>query len=178
MLGTSFRKFCVTLAALACAGCAADNLKPGALPPAPDRTYFVMGVSPNNFNALFFDGHIEGDRFVERTPQTAQFSGAAVDGYVIGDVKGGDTLGLTELLFTDGSYTWPCNGAHVPVFTAPAGKVIYLGDERFNPQDREVSARHGSNIEAARAFLRRKYPQLADRLEPGQVQFLPTNLTC
>jgi len=156
---------------LLCAGCTSSGLDKDAAPPAPDQTYFVIGVYPSDVEVSFFAGSLEHGVF-DRDPFAAVRSTPS-GGYIVASVKAGQTLAIMKLV-ARGYEAWPCRGMSALVFTAPAGRVVYLGDASYQISETWVRVRYSYDIEKARAYLKAFYPQLADRLERVTVQNLTT----
>jgi hypothetical protein len=172
------KRFAAALIFLCCAGCIQPgNLAQTAAAPNSGQTYFIMGVRPSNLEVMFFEGEIKNGIFDGYAPQSAKFRGAPTDGYIVGSVKAGGTYAITELLLDDGRYTCDRN-VRVLAFTAPAGKVIYLTHANYKTFGSGIGVDYRSDIEGARAFLATHYPQLADRLQAGQIRFVTSDLVC
>ena len=162
-----------------------------------DDAYFVMGVDPPFTSVQIDQGTIENEKFVGTIatflwgPTAATFIGQPVDGFIVGKTKGGTALAMTwvrpyaskdALLAPE---LTPCpnfqsdespdepHGKAV-VFSPPAGKVVYIASIKFYPTPRgSLASLFHKDIEAARAFMKIHYPQLADKLENGSYQLIP-----
>jgi hypothetical protein len=72
----------------------------------------------------------------------------------------------------------PCGDARTVVFSVPHGRVIYIGDLTYDFRGNGLRIIESSNLEAAREHLRTAYPQLADSLEQGRYDVMPTATSC
>lgn len=171
-----------------CAGCGTSGrLDPSAAVRSPDDSYFVIAVhgrSENAFgpagqsfvavsDAIVKNGKAEFE--VSLSNGLVPFLDYTENDYVVGKAhRGGDTLAIWGI----NRYS-PCGATNIVVFTAPAGKVVYITDidttgSRGGWQgDHYMQVRYRKDIEAARAFLRSHYPNLADKLEPGSYELVP-----
>jgi len=72
----------------------------------------------------------------------------------------------------------PC-GQKSLTFQVPAGKVMYITDVKFTAmlgdidKHDKIAPEFSSDLEAARAFLKMRYPNLADALEQGEYDLQP-----
>jgi hypothetical protein len=185
MLGEhrTFWSFCVGVMMLGCASCApVGKVEPTAGAPQADKTYFVLGVQPFNAQVSLFRGDINRSkgRFDQNIWVGATFQGTAEDGFVVGESKGETTLAITMVSLKSsptaifGTNYFACNGANALVFTAPAGKVVYVGNARYDFTGTGLVPHYSMDFEAARVFMAKHYPQLVDRLEQGRYEILPT----
>ena len=99
----------------------------------------------------------------------------SVAGYIVvklAATSANQSYALTGILdtFVFGNQFHACNGGQTMTFDAPAGKVIFVGDLVLD----ESSLGRGkfritTDSERARAYLRERYPALADRMiaKPG-----------
>lgn len=167
--------------ALTLAGCVGGNLPATQSLPLAQQTLFLIGVDPAEARITLFPGTVGNGRFDTIFGSVAAFSSHPVDGYVLGKVDGGQKLGIAVIqiggMFSTDLYR-PCNDQKTLVFDTPAGRVIYLTDIFFMQDGNVLRPRFIANLPAARAFLRKHYPALADRLESGHYELLPTTFEC
>lgn len=175
------RFLCVALIALACAGCTSvGRIDATAAAPSGNQTYFVFGVTPDNVRISIYPGDIENNRFAMNNWLPAAFYGAAEHGYIVGGAHEGETLAITVLQVVasqtsiGGSPYAPCGDSRTIVFKVPAGKVVYITDVNYRWMGDGLVPSFGTNLEAARTFLKEHYPLLADRLEQGTFEFMAT----
>jgi hypothetical protein len=106
------------------------------------------------------------------------------DGYFTDKVSNGDNLAIHYMFHQAGSvwsrsFEYVCD-TELPVYEdLPGGKVLYLGDYRF-----ESTVEGGTrftvthDVEAARNFLRANHPELADKLIVADFRMLRTPELC
>jgi hypothetical protein len=164
-----------------CVGCTSvGQLDVAASPPDKDQAFFLIGVEPVDARIIVFEGEVEDGWFSANPLANGTFYGNPVDGFAFGKTRAGDTLAITkvQIIAPDSAFfastLEPCGGAKTIVFTAPAGKVIYVGSVEYvqDSPGRLVPLFH-SDIRAARAFLDKHYPQLSAQLEQGSYQLMP-----
>jgi hypothetical protein len=109
------------------------------------------------------------------------FMGEPEDGFIVGRSKEGTLLGISMVqphtsktdLFEP--LTTPCEGRTL-TFTARGGKVVYITSAHYqlhtggNGVADGLEANFSSDLEGARAFLKKHYPNLADKLEQGSYE--------
>jgi hypothetical protein len=74
------------------------------------------------------------------------------------------------------SVYFPCQGDFKTLaFDTQKGKVVYAGTVQYDyaTADGKIGAVYGQDIDAARAFLKSHYPQLADELMPAVTYQVP-----
>ena len=146
-------------------------------PPAPSSTasyYLLQLVSPPKAvisiaQGKIIDGafHADGTVFVNQT-----FKGTATDGFVFAKAAPDTTQGIRVIRMSDSMFESvyvPClSDFKTLAFDTQKGKVVYAGTVEYAyAADGKIGASYGQDIEAARAFLKSHYPQLADELTPG-----------
>jgi hypothetical protein len=106
------------------------------------------------------------------------------DGYFTDKVSNGDSLAIYYMFHQDGSafsrtFEYVCD-TELPVYEdLPGGKVLYLGDYRFEKAadgGRRFTVTH--DVEAARNFLRANHPDLVDKLVVADYRVLRTSEIC
>jgi hypothetical protein len=124
----------------------------------------VMGVSSQT-QLHVFEGERENGKW-HRKLIRADLVAYPQDGYIVARVParaGTENYGIGAVVQDGpgGGLIELCRGARTPTFDAPGGKVVYVGDFRMNP-GRQYQT--GSNLMAARAHLKKRYPLIADKL--------------
>lgn len=79
---------------------------------------------------------------------------------------------LPEGIGGGGDYS-ACDGDSVPTFSAPPGKVVYVGDINMNIASGRLKFGYRNDFDAASRFLEANYPKLKGRLEPQKLAMLP-----
>jgi hypothetical protein len=151
-------------------GCS-DNLSTDIAPPQRDIGYYVIGVEPSDVQLRFDRVKLDGDRAIEQGPELG-YRYTPVDGFIVGEARGPYSWTLHSTDFGNPLYGandhWepPADSEHI-VFDVPAGTVVYITNMQFRKNGNTLSIYGHSDIAAARAFLRKHFPQLADKLEQG-----------
>lgn len=130
----------------------------------------VMGVSPA-YRVHIFEGERVGDKW-KRDIIATKLNVYPVDGYIVARVPartGAENYGIGGILpdGIGGKLFIPCIGRKSLTFDAPAGKVVYIGDVTLAATGRGIGYNATSDIEAARAHLKARFPLLADKLVAG-----------
>jgi hypothetical protein len=142
-----------------------------------DESFYVLGVQPEIASVGVNQVAASGDRFVPDGIWPANFFGPPKDGYVVGRAHAGKTLAITfaslrrpgDLL---ASNFVPCPPTRALSFTVPQGKVVYLGDVTWSQKPDGLFPSYSNNFQAAKTYMSSHYPKLADRLEPGNTEFV------
>ena len=178
------RQLVCLVAIVMCGGCTSmGRLDTKSQAPDKNQSIFVVGVSPENHRIGIFGG-TEKDGAFKQNWLPAVFYGGAQGGYIVGKSSGGKTLAITAVQVTAseksliGTDFTACDGAETVVFQAPPGKVIYLGSVDYRVSGDKLEIRYWNDLEGARRYLSGAYPGLADRVEQGSYELLPTDLTC
>jgi hypothetical protein len=142
------------------------------------NTIFVMGVEPD-FRTAYSEGYGKDGKWY-RDSSIASGNLYPVNGYIIANVASSNKThpyGITQVLPTGvgGKVYRPCVGTDVFAFSAPAGKVIYVGDLRFTEDSHKLHIAFDWNPERARNFLQAHYPSLAGKLEEHRAAIYPDN---
>jgi hypothetical protein len=135
-----------------------------------DEAIIVLGVSPR------YRVHIsKGDRVADKWNRDQIMTKLNVfpeDGYVVAKLparSGTSNYGVAGILpeGIGGKLFMPCQGKRTLTFDAPRGKVVYVGEIKFVEDGSNFHYEVSSNFEAARAYLKARYPLLADKLVSG-----------
>jgi hypothetical protein len=174
-----------SMAMFLCAGCGSMGRLDGKIKaPNNNESMFVLGLAPDNYRVMIEPGSNKDGTFDRSAWYSAAFYGGPEKGYVVGKTKAGWTLAVTMVRETAnataiaGEDFRPCQGAKTVVFQAPAGKVVYLGNLVYSLRGENLEANYGNDLDGARRFLKSAYPALADHVEQGSYQLLPTTLSC
>jgi hypothetical protein len=176
----------------ACAPLAGHGvLKPGETAVAEDESIVVIGVRQPYYEVNFKTIDYNGPK---NTPSNRWLIGAPSDGYLVGRVAAGITMEGTSVRRTlnsekglFGKVYYPCGGGDKAVFDIPRGKVLYIGDFDFSRSESQevlpnsvlkLFFEYDNNIAAARAYLKKSYPGLAERLESADVQITKARNPC
>lgn len=181
--GVMFRAFVLFCFAFVLSGCGRP-LQKGDIALGKDDAFYVFGLKPSNYKVQIFPGSVGSDgRFILNPYLNATFNGVADQGYAVGSAKAGRVLAITRV-FVEGTGSLlapafvPCANASTILFTAARGKVIYLADIEYRFTGDKLEVSYGTDIEAARAYLERNFPNLASSLEQGELRFAETSISC
>jgi len=183
----SIRKLPLVLLALSVSGCLAHGrLATAAALPDADQSVFVLGVVPRDFKISIRSGTVRNGVFAGSNLSPAVFVGRPENGLIVGRSRASASLGITnitvgsplQLSLGGGTHYGPCDGSKTLVFRAQPGKVIYIGDIRYDLLSRRMSIAYSFDLDRARRNLAIRYPALAERLEAGTYELLPTNDPC
>lgn len=149
------------------------------------HSIIVLGVAPENYRVSVFPGSVKDGVFRQNPWLPATVYGAGDDGYLVGEASAGDTLAITfvrvvkdkDAIFQGTNFT-PCYGALTMTFSIPGGKVLYLGNVHYQFVGDRLQVQYSQDIDAAREYMDRKYPNLRGRLEQWKYQLLPTTAVC
>jgi hypothetical protein len=187
--------------ALACASCADDKIDVNAAGPGKGDSLFVIGISPEQTRVVISDGTIaRGEFFRNDTLHVYISKDGFIIGHISdGDTSGITLLDIKHAIpdrnmgshGDSGLAHWlldpkvptafsPCDGgAPILTFSAPPGHVYYLSSLALGiaggntPFQDHLGLRFEKTLEAARAFLKADYPQLAEKLEQGHFDMTP-----
>lgn len=178
--------FTLILSLLLFTGCATKQIESNySLKKGDTETVFVMGVNSDRYKLLMWPGDVEGEAFViEDAWKNAAHYDTAKNGYVVSSVTGNDHVGFkaVELLSKDKKrsvlFQKFCQGMKTPVFSVPAGKVVYVGDINFIFEKGFIKYSMHSNFKKAKEFINKNYPNLKGKLEKTDLQFLYSMKPC
>lgn len=150
--------------------------------PSDDEGVFVIGVQPAGTKIWFKEGAVSYDHFVPTPGQMTPVIGVSEDGFIVGRVKGGSTLGIMHINFpftptTTRAYA-PCGNNKALVFTVPAGKVVYVGTIEYRPNGVSLSSSTRHEMDGALRFVDAQHPSLRGRLELASLRSLSTTQSC
>jgi hypothetical protein len=138
-------------------------------------TYMKIGFVTGNTRGIWFFKNAFGDGIMKPKGSSKEF--------VLRKVKAGDTLGLMSAQFVKdfkfklGS---PCGENKTQVLEdIPGGRVLYLGELSLEdvPTGFDFKVSH-DDLNGAREFLEREYPELAGQLEVAEFRMLRTPYFC
>jgi hypothetical protein len=149
--------------------------------PRDDATYFVIGLAPNSARFDLSSGTIRDGVFNAGILWIAHWYGPSDDGYLVIKADRNEALGIVQVQMMSsatsliGPVFVPC--ARTLVFEAPAGKVVYLTHMTIRstagPNGPRLAPDFHQDMDGARAYMRARYPALADHLEQGRPQMMP-----
>jgi hypothetical protein len=174
--------FVVLLSACASVG----RLERTAPMPTADETIFVIGVSPERARITVHPGALVDRVFKQNIFRSDAVYGGPNNGFVVGKAKAGDALAIMNVrMMADkdsimGLSYKPCEGAKTLVFTAPAGKVIYVGSFTYELLQNRLQVTTAYEFEEAQKFIDANYPNLKGKLELQKygVDLLSTTESC
>ena len=169
--------------AAACASCTMTTRVDKNASVAEDESIFVVGSAPENFRIWFMRADvIEKDGTATVKPDVVGIPLLVANpenGFLVGRVRGGYTIAITGVRIVRANETFgpggtACGGNRTMVFTAPAGKVVYVGNAEFGMQGKQVFASYSTDFAAARKHLDANYPNLRGKLEQHGHQLIAT----
>jgi hypothetical protein len=180
------RRLVILVLAVASTACTSvGRVEQGAaLAPSANQTIFIIGVKPDNYRVSVFSGSVNEGVFRQNQLLPATFYGASEGGYVVGKTGSTGALAITNVRVVSseksilGMDFAPCGDAKTVVFSLPKGRVVYLGNLAYDFSGNGLRIFESTDLEAARQHLRTGYPQLADSLEQGRYEVLPTSASC
>lgn len=176
-------RWVMLLAAALCASCTTTTRVDKDATVSQDTSIFVVGSSPEHFRIWFMRADIvekDGTTNVKQDVLGIPLLVANPEnGFLVGQVRGGDTIAITGVRIVRAGETFgpggsACGGNRTMVFTAPAGKVVYVGNAEFSMQGKQVFARYSNDFEAARKHVDANYPNLRGKLEQHGHQLIAT----
>jgi hypothetical protein len=166
----------------ACTSVGVVNQK--SAPPGAGKTIYVLGVAPDNYRVSIWRGEVSNGQFRPNMTFPPSFYGQAQSGYIVGSTSHDGPLGIANVRIVKnanslmGADFVPCVDAQTIVFTPPKGRVVYLGDVAFAFQGDRLTVTYHNDFEGARQYLTKAYPGLANALQQGSYQLLPTGQPC
>lgn len=156
-----------------CASCTALTRVDKNATLSPEDSIFVIGSTPNHFriwvshaDMVEKDGAITVKQDVIGIPVLVA---NPERGFLVGRVRGGATLMISGVRMVRENETFgqgftACGDSRAMVFTAPAGKVVYVGHATFSAEGAKLFARYRDDFEAARKHIDDNYPNLRGKI--------------
>jgi hypothetical protein len=172
----------LAIAAL-CAGCEVISRVDKNVNPSREDAIFVFGSAPDNFRIWVMHAEIieKGGAVTVKGDQIGfpVLVANPENGFLVGKVSGGATLAITGVRAvraneTIGPRFSACAGNTTMAFTAPAGKVVYIGSVRLSMEGKEVFARYSNDFESAKKHIDGNYPNLRGRIERHDHRLIET----
>jgi hypothetical protein len=169
--------------AAACASCTTTTRVDKDATVSQDESIFVVGSSPEHFRLWFMRADIiekDGTATVKQDVVGIPLLVANPEnGFLVGRVRGGYTIAITGVRAVRASETFgpgfsACGGNRTMVFTAPAGKVVYVGHAELSMKGKQIFASYSTDFEAARKHVDANYPNLRGKLERHGHQLITT----
>lgn len=148
-----------------------------------DESIFVVGSAPESFRIWFMRADIvEKDGASTVKPDAIGIPLLVANpenGFLVGRVRGGNTIAITGVRAVSANETFgpgftACGGTKTMVFTAPAGKVVYVGHAALSMRGKQLYASYSNNFEAARQHIDGNYPNLRGKLQQHGHQLIET----
>ena len=167
-------------------GCAARqaSLDRDTAPPSGEESIVVIGITPG-YGINLMPGRLDGVWFRQSGWRNSPIAGVPTDGYVVGKAPAGDLLAITTVYRVDregriivGSSVGACGPGGTVVFEVPKGKVLYIGDFKYQLVPKGVAVQYAGDFDAAKKYVDERYPKLAGRLERWRYQLHPTGAVC
>jgi hypothetical protein len=150
--------------------------------PTDEETVIVLRVEPR-YRIHVFKGENQDARWI-RNPIAVTLNTFPTDGYIVAKLnsrEGALNYGISGFLpegIGFGPAYFPCKGDQVITFSAPRGRVVYVGDLVMGSVGRSIPLHMSAkNIDAARVHLRDHFPLIADKLVPGEFKFRKLDFT-
>ena len=180
------RIFILLLVTSLIVGCSSiGEFTPGSSVNFSKESVYVIGTRPSNFHITIWPGKIKDGYFYKNAWDGAALWGKPTEGYLIGKIKSGTTLAITEISKHVDSGGWsseadwaPCDGAAAFYFTAEPGKVVYITDVEYRESDDGIKIDYQSDFEGAKKFIARNFPELVSKLEKGNFDLAPGAIPC
>ena len=147
------------------------------------KSVLLLRMVPGDVSVSVGSGRVEHIWFVAGMWGNFMMSGDAADGFLSRRVSSGSTVAIVDFN-TPGTAMIPrkteflCGDTRIPVLeNVPGGGAYYLGEFKFKKTaDGPLIEVSHEGLEAARDYLKKAEPKLADKLQPAAVQWkrLPT----
>lgn len=142
------------------------------------KSVVLLRVVPGDIGVATATGRIDHIWFVPGMWGIFPMKGDPADGFLSRKVSAGTTLGITDLNtpksgLISSKTEFICGDTRVPVLdNVPGGGAFYVGELHFTstPTGPRVDVTH-DGLEAARDFLRKTEPALADRLQHATLKW-------
>jgi len=140
-------------------------LPKGAKAPKSNEAYFILGLSPPEYQIQIFRGSINSDdRFHLHPFANASLNGIAESGYIVGKADGGSFLAITRV-YPNAS----------DIYTS---FIIYIADIEYTLTNNKLMLGYKDNINGAKKYLESEYPDLASSLMQGEFDIIKTTEPC
>ena len=178
-----FRLVLLLALAAACASCTMTTRVDKGATVSDSESIFVVGSAPENFRIWFMRADIiekDGATTVKQDVVGIPLLVANPEnGFLVGRVRGGYTIAITGVRAVSANETFgpgfsACGGNRTMVFTAPGGKVVYIGHAELSMKGKQIYANYSNNFEAARKHVDGNYPNLRGKLEQHGHQLIQT----
>jgi len=142
------------------------------------KSLILLRMVPGDISVSVGSGRIEHIWFVPGMWGNFMMSGAAADGFLSRKVSGGATTAIVDFN-TPSTALIPrkteflCGDTRIPVLeNVPGGGAFYLGEFKFKatPEGPLIEVTH-DGLEAARDYLKKVEPKLADQLQHATLQW-------
>jgi hypothetical protein len=128
---------------------------------------YVIGVEPSTAEIRVDAGRLRDDGTFNGGVSPFEFQ-VPVNHYVIGRAKADTVHGIVSVRI-DGEYYHVCGSVKSPTFTVAEGKAVYLGELTVEARNGRLLFRLVSDLELAKLQIGLEQPELAARLEPGEL---------
>lgn len=169
------KKTVVSLGVLLCiSACAIGRLPKDYVLDTKYESVFIIGVAPDNYRISMARGKIVDGKFqpssfpvLEATPER---------GFLVGMAFAGQTLAITKVqmvrkMATD-KFFRVSGDKKTMTFNIPSGKVLYLGHIEYDVRNDKLFEKYSKDIDSAKSFIEKNYPNLRGRIEPWEYQLL------
>jgi hypothetical protein len=151
------------------------------------KTVLLLRISPANSRVGLAGGDVDQIWFVPGVFGAMPMKGDGKDGFISRKISGGATVGTIlswipkndSLLNTHSA--GPCGETRIPVVEdAPGGVVLYLGefDYQVTAEGGQVLEVRQEGIDAAREYLRKTEPKLADKVQLATIRWMRVPVPC
>lgn len=164
------------------------RLEQGASVVSPPESVFVLGVSPEGYRVMIFQGSLAKDgSFSKSKWNNANFAGHPDEGFVVASASAGQILALTDVTVVKDKETLlgarfnPCEGKMALTFTPDpvGGKVLYLGRVHFDRDENGLRPSFSTDgLESAKQYMAQHYPKLAANLQEWKYEMRPISDSC
>ena len=167
----------------ACASCTMTTRVEKNASLSDDESIFVVGSSPEHFRIWFMRADIiekDGAATVKQDVVGIPLLVANPEnGFLVGRVRGGQTIAITGVRAVRANETFgpgfsACGGNKTMVFTAPAGKAVYVGHVELSMKGKQIYASYSNDFTAARSHVDGNYPNLRGKLQQHGHQLITT----
>jgi hypothetical protein len=143
--------------------------------PNDAETMYVLGVAAEHDTIGIHRITIESGKVVFR--DDTEYFGEPIEGYVVWKMPATERSAIAGIS-EGGNWFNPCGDDPTIVFNALAGQVAYVGTLVLRTDHNELRFEMRNDLEAARAFVKRAYPQFPVELVLGSYDLMPTAARC